>query len=198
MRLPHELDKLKRLDLTTRALRTAISEARLRIRTHRDTEKPDDRCHLDDYLVWDLLDDSPPAPTDFEYEESMELCKNFWTFRRAGEADPIPKRAIRDRRLWDQDLRSPLMTRKGLLDELFKIQQAIKKHRDIGRRHRTVEDDRLLYTVLPEKMPGDFRLPTRPEFLGEAKAPHAGCPAFWRSHSTCKPPHNLHKWGPCN
>ena len=36
------------------------------------------------------------------------------------------------------------------------------------------------------------------EFIGEAKAPHAGCPAFWRSHANCPVErHNLHRWGPC-
>ncbi len=85
-----------------------------------------------------------------------------------------------------------------LVETLFALQQSIRAHRDIFSKKRTLEDDRTLYALLPEKIPADFRLPPEPEFLGEAKAPRAGCPSFWRSHSTCATSdHDLHKWGPC-
>jgi hypothetical protein len=42
-----------------------------------------------------------------------------------------------------------------------------------------------LYALLPERLPADTRLPPRPEFLGEKKAPHAGCPSYVRSHAGC-------------
>jgi hypothetical protein len=91
-----------------------------------------------------------------------------------------------------------------LLDELVKLQDAILAHREVGNKPRTVEDDRQLYRVLPEKLPADFRLPPKEDFLGEAKAPTAGCPSFWRSHFGCsgcgecaQKASDLHKWGPC-
>lgn len=39
--------------------------------------------------------------------------------------------------------------------------EGIKKHRDIEGQERTLEDDQLLYDLLPEKMPADFRLPRK-------------------------------------
>lgn len=62
---------------------------------------------------------------------------------------------------------------------ILQCRNAIRAHRDAR------GDDRLPYAVLPEKIPCDFRLPPEAEFLGEAIAPHAGRPSFWRSHSAC-------------
>jgi hypothetical protein len=89
------------------------------------------------------------------------------------------------------------MTREELALEHARLGAAILRHRDIADRPRTADDDRALYAVLPEKLPADFRLPPEDEFLGEAKAPHAGCPSFWRSHAACPAAHDLHRWGPC-
>ncbi len=174
-----------------------ILERRRVIRTHRD-QKLDNRCWLDDLFVWAMLSDSPPEPFKLgPPEQTMSLCQNFYVFRRASRRDPIPKNAIREERLWNKDLLSMSKTR--LEEELSLIQQAIKAHRDIFGRHRTIDDDRLLYKILPEKLPADFRLPPRRDFLGDCKAPRVGCPSFIRSHQSCTAKVcDLHKWGPCS
>lgn len=194
MRLPCDriiLSRLCREDLLR-----AVIERRTVIREHRDA-RLDERCYRDDWLVWVMLDDTPTEPTVLlPTEEAMVDCNNFFIFRNAETADPTPRNAILERTRWDEDLRA--MTSLQLLDELMKLQEAILRHRDIFDRPRTADDDRALYSVMPEKIPADFRLPPREEFLGEAKAPHAGCPAFWKSHANCRTDcHNFHKWGPC-
>lgn len=104
---------------------------------------------------------------------------------------------IGDARCWlDDDLAA--LSEDGLVRELLHTQQAVRVHRDIVGRERTLENDRALYLVLPERLTADFRLPSEAEFLGEAKAPTAGCPSFWRSHQSCKSEtHDVHAWGPC-
>ncbi len=197
MRLPTDTKSL--YDLTDEELKKAILERRAVIRKHRD-QKGDDRCWLDDQLVWLMLSDTPelpPGPPTFEY--AMEVCRNFHRYRNSDAADSIPHDAILDEAYWDYDIEDPTInSHYTLFMELSTIQYAIKWHRDNSRTPRTADDDRGLYSVLPEKIPADFRLPPEEEFLGEAKAPNAGCPAFWRSHVSCPNKcHNLHKWGPC-
>lgn len=196
MRLPHRRDLLMLMSLSTSVLKEAILECRRVIRVHRDA-LGDNRCWLDDYLVWAMLDDSPDSPAVVpSFETAMQLCRQFYIWRRAEISDPVPADAILDPNLWDKDLDQ--ISNADLFEELARIQNAIRQHRDINGRPRTVEDDRALYTVLPEKISADFRLPTEQDFLGEAKAPLAGCPAFWRSHSCCLVlRHDLHQWGPC-
>lgn len=176
--------------------RAAILERRESIRNHRD-ERGDDRCFLDDYLLWKWLSDSPPEPVaPISIEWGMEQCALFYNHRRAETADPLPKEAILDPRHWDDDLEG--MASDQLHDELLRVQEGLRAHRDITLRPRTIADDRALYALLPEKVPADFRLPPEEEFLGEARAPQAGCPAFWRSHGGCSAKcHDLHRWGPC-
>lgn len=196
MRLPWVISNLTSMDLGVDDLRDLILERRLAIRTHRD-QRGDDRCWLDDYVVWAMLEDSPCAPTVLpSFETGMQLCWQFYHWRRAEVADLVPADAILDSNLWDNDLEQ--MSAGQLFEELARIQSAIRQHRDINGRLRTIDDDRLLYMILPEKISADFRLPAEQDFLGEAKAPSAGCPAFWRSHSCCLVlHHNLHQWGPC-
>ncbi|MDP3770538.1 MAG: hypothetical protein U1A23_03695 [Candidatus Sungbacteria bacterium] len=177
-------------------LKLAILERRNAIRKHRDAVG-DDRCWLDDYGVWYMVAEAPCVPVyPPAFEEAMRLCRQFYDLRRVKTLDPVPPDAILDYSLWDDDL--ACMTKDRLLDALEQIQNVIWRHYDIGERLRTIEDDRVLYAVLPEKIPGDLRLPLEDEFLGQSRAPHAGCPAFWRSHDTCPVRcHNLHAWGPC-
>ena len=62
-----------------------------------------------------------------------------------------------------------------------------------------MREDISLYKLLPEhgKVPVDFTLPPREEFLGTVKD-CAGCPNFWKSHANCQTQkHNPHAWGPC-
>ena len=199
MRLPSKFDALRRLDLGMVILKAAILERRLAIRNHRD-QKLDDRCWLDDYDVWIMLEYSVLGPTQLSlhFDEMIEICTCFYGFRRAELPDPIPPDAIVNEALWDLDLEGA--SEAELLDKLLQIQNAIRAHYDIGLRPRTIDDDRQLYAVLPEKLPADFRLPKREEFLGDAAAPNAGCPSFWRSHQKCLRECDsctLSAWGPC-
>jgi hypothetical protein len=177
----------------TDTLRQSILGYRWAIRRHRDT-LGDDRCWLDDYLVWGVLEDSPPTPDNPPpFDEAMRLCRQFYTYRRSETADPVPTDAIRDPAHWDDDLAS--MTEVQLTVELDRVLAAVRTHRDVPG-VRTIDNDRALYAVLPEKLPADFRLTPEPEFLGGIK-PGAGCPNFWKSHLGCTCAHDLHRWGPC-
>ncbi|MEK7083172.1 MAG: hypothetical protein AAB972_03285 [Patescibacteria group bacterium] len=178
------------------ALKELIIQRRSIIRHHRD-QRLDDRCWLDDYLVWAMCADSSAQPSlPPTFDEAMRKCHQFYKCRRAESPDPTSVKAILDTGQWDDDLKA--MTGGELIDELTRIQQAIRCHRDIKNRPRSTNDDRLLYSILPEKIPADFQLPPEDEFLGELKSPHAGCPAFWRSHANCLVTrHNFHQWGPC-
>jgi hypothetical protein len=175
----------------------AITERRNAIRTHRD-QKGDDRCFLDDYVLWNYLADSEPELTLPGLEQGMQMCTLFWIYRGATSADKTPANANPHQATWDNDLRATGSDHAQLVEILLGLQEAIKAHRNVQGHPRTLKDDRLLYASLPEKMPADFRLPNTDEFLGEAKAPKAGCPSFWRSHGNCPgAKHNLHAWGPC-
>ncbi|MDO8430700.1 MAG: hypothetical protein Q7S72_01785 [Candidatus Taylorbacteria bacterium] len=195
MKLPYKIKLIKTIVKTKEEIKAAILERRKVIRYLRD-QKGDNRCWIDDYLVWAMLDDSPPEPEKLPDDEEMtRKCLEFYTHRRTELADPIPSDAITDSKLWDIDLLK--MNQYSLLDELFGLQGTIKLHRDVIP-PRTFKDDMWLYNSMPEKLPADFRLPSVEEFLGEKKGPHAGCPAFKRSHATCVGPCNIHAWGPCS
>lgn len=174
----------------------SIIECRHAIREHRDA-KGDDRCWLDDYKIWALIPGSFEAPAEPPpFEQAMDMCTAFYHLRRAKSADPMPEGAVTDRQQWDKDLEA--MSDEQLAEELVRIHTVIRRHRDAAGDPITINEDRDLYSILPEKIPADFQLGTVEEFLGEAKAPHAGCPSFWRSHANCPAKkHNLHQWGPC-
>lgn len=188
-------DPFKLAKMSPDELREAIAERRAIIRAHRDA-KMDDRCWLDDYLVWDMVE-GPPADISAPppMEEAMQRCREFYKHRRAKAADS-PAAGSTTTADWNDDL--PGLTQPLLAKELWALQAAIKTHCDVKDRARGVDDDRALYAALPEKMGADFRLPPEQDFLGEAKAPHAGCPSFWRSHAACPSQrHDMHRWGPC-
>jgi hypothetical protein len=173
-----------------------LKELRQAIRSHRD-QKGDDRCWLDDPGLWALVDGSisePKAPPPFE--EMMAACRAFYVHRRSDAPDAAPADAVTDPTKWDDDLVS--MADDAVRTELTRTEDAIRAHRDVSGRPRTLDDDRRLYAILPERLPADFRLPPEDEFLGEAKKPTAGCPSFWRSHQSCPcAEHDPHRWGPC-
>lgn len=181
--------------LNEHSLRALIKLIRATIRWHRD-QKGDDRCWLDDFKVWQMAFDRITVLYFLNFDTGMAICRIYYAFRRSDKADPIPEDAIVDKRLWNADLDK--MNAGELRLELEKLQTAIINHRDIEDRPRTFKDDRALYSVLPEKIPADFRLPAVEDFLGERKAPNAGCPSFWRSHGECLARcHKFHQWGPC-
>ncbi len=96
--------------------RITILERRRSIRSHRD-QRGDNRCFLDDYLLWKWLRDSPPEPrAETLIGRGMEQCTLFYEHRRAEVADVIPIDAILDSIHWDDDLRA--MTSEELRSEL--------------------------------------------------------------------------------
>lgn len=184
-------DPVKLLRLAPDELVEAIVERRATIRAHRDA-KGDDRCWIDDHAVWAFTEGAPvdagPLPA---FEEGMRRCREFYQHRRAEQPDAGAAALSHDRDL-------AAMTQAELAKCLTALQLAIRTHAQVKGRPRNLDDDRALYAVLPEKAPADFRLPPEPDFLGETKAPHAGCPSFWRSHQNCEgTTHDLHRWGPC-
>ncbi|HZS42931.1 MAG TPA: hypothetical protein VFA52_01800 [Candidatus Paceibacterota bacterium] len=196
MKLPHDLEKLRKLRLKISDLKLFILERRKVLRNHRD-QRLDDRCWLDDYLLFAFLDDSPPTPTRLPpFHLMMKECGSFYFHCRADEADPVPADAILDPLEWDRDLE--IVNEHDFFMHLHSMQQGFLILREIKSRPKTVDDYRRLYSTLPEKLPADFRLPPEPDFLGERKAPYAGCPSFWRSHNVCKGPCCLDRWGPCD
>ena len=196
MQLPTNTEKLINIGLSKKLLVSEIKKRRRAIRKHRD-QKLDDRCWLDDYWLYEFLEDALPSPTRLpNFTEMMERCREFYTLRRKAEPDPIPSDAILDCNHWNEDLK--FLDENGLCTELHKIQCALSNHRDVSAGPRSVQSDRELYGVLPEKIPADFRLPEEADFLGERKSPHAGCPSFWRSHMNCTKPCDIHSWGPCS
>ena len=181
--------------MTHADLLAEILERRKSIRWHRD-QKGDDRCHWDDYGVWRWLEGTPPVPRKLSsFEAELIRCKQFYGFRRADKPDRVPPDMIEDPRHWDDDLRR--MSSDKLLNELAKIQEAIYQHCFVGYRIRTLNDDRKLYAVLPEKVPVNAVLPAWECFIGDEGTPNAGCPSFIRSHGTCRGLCNLNQWGPC-
>jgi hypothetical protein len=186
---PHKLSKMAAPEL-----QEAIAERRAAIRAHRDA-KGDDRCWVDDHAVWSFVDAAPPDLTvPPSFDESMDRCRAFYHHRRADAPDaPLAGGPSQNP---DGDIAR--MTHAELVKCLVALQTNIRNHANIKDRPRNIDDDRALYGALPDRVAADFRLPPEPDFLGDAKAPHAGCPSFWRSHGTCAgAKHDLHKWGPC-
>ena len=172
-----------------------IKKIRQAIRYHRD-QKGDDRCWVDDYLIWKFLPDSSPEPTTPPpFEKAMGCCRSFYDNRRAEQPDEPVSKIENNPAKWDEDLAG--MNEVELNAEFEKLLAALRKHRDVIGRERTLDDDRILYQVLPEKITADFRLPDKAEFIDGVK-PGCGCPNFWKSHENCPTDkHDLHRWGPC-
>lgn len=119
-------DKNSLEQLTIVELRSAITERRKQIRNHRD-QKGDDRCWIDDYQVWTMLDDTPPEPTEpLPFDEAMKCCQDFYVWRRSETVDAVPSDAILDPLHWNNDLLK--ISDEDLKIELLAIQQAIKVH----------------------------------------------------------------------
>lgn len=181
-------------DLDKSQLMKAIKDRRKAIRYHRD-QIGDDRCWLDDGLVWAALNTTPAEPKVLpDYEKMMEHCSAFFYKRQEKEFDQIKDQM--DETKWDEDLHR--LDETGLLNELLKLQTTILEHRERGQLNLTVADDKKLYEILPEGLKADFRLPSEAAFLGGTVDPCAGCPNFWKSHQSCgTKQHNLRKWGKC-
>lgn len=171
-----------------------ILEMRKGIRYARD-QKGDDRCWLDDYKVTNALPATKRLVVFPTYDEGMKKCQYFFKNRNANSPDPTPANAILDPLEWDSDL--VRMSSESLWEEYTKLEKGIIKFDSIPIEKRTIEHDRELYSLLPEKIPADFRLPCERDFLEVREGATAGCPQFWKSHENCSGEHNIHQWGPC-
>lgn len=174
-------------------LKQSIINLRVAIRKHRD-QKGDDRCWVDDYWLYDLLPGNKKRlPSHIAYEEGMQCCIDFFEHRKS-EPVYVQQEKTMIPEYKDDDL--DVMNNRELTLELARLRHAIKQHMHISRK-KTLQDDKLLYFVLPEKVPADFRLPNRQEFIEGVKS-GCGCPNFWKSHEQCSGEHNYHAWGPCH
>ncbi|MBI2102771.1 hypothetical protein HYT55_02950 [Candidatus Woesearchaeota archaeon] len=173
-------------------MKERIVRLRNAIRYHRD-QKGDDRCWLDDRLVWEIFS-GEKVNTLPSYEEGMRKCRAYFTLRSADHQDQTPEDVILDKERWDEDVM--MMDGQQLEQELRRLESAIQTFYSVTDSERTIDDDRKLYGVLPEKIPADFRLPSEKDFLGLGSE-KKGCPQFWRSHMHCQGKHNIHQWGPC-
>lgn len=165
-------------------LRTEILKLRNGIRTHRD-QIGDDRCWLDDSLLYGLLSDTPPGPVELPSWEVMEeKCLRFFNNRQCGDCPhPTPSDAVQNRSEWDRDLAR--MDKVALNRELLHLKRGICAHRDISEERRKFFDDECLYALLPEKLPANTRL------TGEAFMP--SCRRFWQTRQG-QNPQKLHEW----
>lgn len=178
-------------------LYSAIIKRRTVLRTHRD-QVGDNRCFLDDYLLFAFVEGLPGKPPKLNLESGMPLCRKFYEHCRLDQKLSNDKHAILDPSRWDNDL---INRRSGvLLNRLETIQlEVVVLYEKSIRKPLNVADYRRLYQrTLPEGIEADFRLPSEPEFLGESKS-GAGCPQFWKSHANCNSEScDLHQWGPCS
>jgi hypothetical protein len=165
-----------------------IQAIRAAIRYDRD-QRLDDRCHLDIYRIFVFVGvrtphKLPPTP------EMLDRCRLYFEkTQRPDDPRPIPAGAILDAARWDSDLQEHRSDAAWLLRELLRIGIVVMRIYVIWRRRQphylNWQDYHRLYALLPERIPADTRLPSRSAFLGNKRAPHAGCPSYVRSHAQC-------------
>jgi hypothetical protein len=164
-----------------------LERLRSAIRFHRD-QAGDDRCWLDDYILYRELPDSAPEPASLpNAKEMFERCSRYFNQRGCSADTSVYRQAC---------VASTPPVCAETTDEIMRIESAIRAHREKGEL-LTWKDDLDLYMTLPEKKGANFSLTPKDEFLygwGES----GGCPHFWRSHlRCCVERHDLHSWGPC-
>ncbi len=178
-----------------------ILKMRTALRYERD-QLGDNRCWLDLGLIFAAAGMRPDLVKLPQRERMQKLCRFFHqNTQRPGDPQPLRPDAITDPAHWDDDLVAHAHDRDYLETQEYVLVAAIRRLYHRNRRTRgyqvTYADYDRVYMTLPEKLHADTRLPPVEEFLGEAKAPHAGCPAFWASHQRCDPGKdcNVHVWG---
>ncbi len=161
-------------------LQGEIIKLRNVIRYHRD-QKGDDRCWLDDELLYESLPETADKAQLLPSKEVfMEKCARFHSRRQAPER---PKQASQDP---DQPTEQALkgMNEDELKKEIARLIQAIRLHRNIGDNKRSWQDDIRLYRILNENTNYDTTLPDQKTFL-------TSCNRFF---STRRNPPDLHNW----
>ena len=161
-------------------LRQGVLNLRNALRWHRD-QRGDDRCWADDIRLYELIPEKEGVITRLpEWEKMYVECSRFKQMRGSDKHTEIGLMAT-DSGSFDSDLDK--MDGSGLVTEIMKLRDAIIKHRKLGP-NKTSEDDAELYALLPEKIPGDFWLPS--ELL-------TNCRRFWETKQTHNP-ERIHEW----
>ena len=166
---------LKQLDQL--ALRNEIVKMRKALRYHRD-QKGDDRCWLDDDLLYELMPETPPS-TLLPSPAFMERCQRFHEARQCPEQVVNNASCTLDT---DEDL--ALMDDRQFLPEALRLRAAIREHRDAGEFVRDWRDDKKLYALLPDTTQSNTSLPSQVEFL-------ESCEWFFQTRTA---PLKLHEW----
>ena len=200
--MPYFDDILEDVSMSERTVRSVLIACRTAIRDSSDA-RGDDRCWISDYRIWAFIKGAhrvPKAPPP--HEEAMRRCHAYYAFRGTRTHTVVGSVGRVALAQGDRDIDLLGKTTDELRTEARRLYTVIHVHHAIEgveKRPRIIDDDRALYAALPEGITTDFWLPPEEEFLGEVKAPCAGCPAFWRSHAHCAVlRHNLHQWGPCS
>lgn len=181
------------------ALLERIRVMRTALRYERD-QRGDARCHLDLLLIFAAAGIPVAVRKLPPWSEMERQCREFFVYsQKPGPPQPVRPDAITDPAHWDDDLAEHAEDWHWLRDEEYFLKRAITSlynRFQRGRRLTYKVYDRV-YMVLPEKLHADTRLPPEPEFLGRAKSPCAGCPAFWESHQSCDSDKDcdVHVWG---
>ena len=161
-------------------LQVEIIKLRNVIRYHRD-QKGDDRCWLDDELLYETLPEHEQRAAALPTKEIfMEKCTRFHNRRQAPTQIKYP--ASDSVKVRDQDVNG--MTEDEQKKEIARLRQAIRLHRNIGDNKRSWQDDQRLYSALNEMIEYDTKLPELEPFL-------QSCDRFF---STRGNPPKLHSW----
>lgn len=161
-----------------------ILKARQAIRQHRDA-RGDDRCWLDDDLVYQCLPGYKPIMTLCSKEEFMKKCRIFKE-RRCGW-DSYPRGLLTVPRLESgmSDTDIDKWSDEKLRAHILWLWLCIKNHQGCGD-NKTSVDDILLYLVLPDGIEPDLSLP--PELLDN-------CGRFYDTRPCpLTNPQKLHEW----
>ena len=161
-----------------------ILKARNAIRKHRDAVG-DDRCWLDDDLVYQCLPDYKPITTLCSREDFLRKCRIFKERRCGWSSYPsgLLKVASLESGTGDEDIGK--WDNEKLRAHVLWLWLAIKNHHDCDD-NKTSVDDILLYMVLPDGIEPDLSLP--PELLNN-------CGRFYDTRP-CPliDPKKLHEW----
>lgn len=171
-------------NLTRDRAKDEILKARNAIRGHRD-EKGDDRCWLDDDLVYQCVPGYKPVTMLYPKEDFLKQCRVFKERRSGLSSYPSGLLAVplRENGMSDTDIDK--WTDEQLKSHVFWLWLCILNHHNCGE-DKTSFDDVLLYMVLPDGTEPDLSLP--PELL-------ANCERFYDTRPCpLTNPHKLHEW----
>lgn len=83
----------------------------------------------------------------------------------------------------EEELELRLMSEEKLQEEVLRLRNGIRKHRDERGHNRCWLDDQELYNLLPEQTQADTKLPPKDEFL-------KNCEKYWQERQKPNDPNN--------